>query len=286
MDDDPLIVPGHEFPRVREHTATVAVSVVSPVSPVVAEHVDHAIVEFQDRHVQSGDHQVFVVARVGDDRRAARGPGQILEEPSAFHLEFGPIARLIELRIFHGPASVDRIEIERRRARVGRSVGPRGHAEPRRCVEGHVVVEELAEERDAGRVRRVVDVVRAEVGFRDEADGPHFERVLGVEQAAGRSHFFQGAAHVRRRLRKRRESIEEPHEAVRPRPIRTAELACGISRPQHRCAGRASSGANTGQEASSADACGRRARGCRILKVQLCKLFPVSWSESHGFPLS
>ena len=93
----------------------------------------------------------------------AVGPArQVLEQAAALDLELDVVGRVVQLLLGDRPGAVDRVEVERRRAEVARRLRFGRLAEPRVGVEGHVVVEELAEERRPRRVRRVVGVVGAQ----------------------------------------------------------------------------------------------------------------------------
>ena len=59
---------------------------------VLAQFLDHAIVEQQERSLQSGDHQVLIVARVRDNRSPVSPAGHVLELPPVLHVELGPLA--------------------------------------------------------------------------------------------------------------------------------------------------------------------------------------------------
>jgi hypothetical protein len=105
------------------------------------------------------------------------------------------------------------VEIERRSARVEgiRRVG--GARQPRGGVEGHIVVEELPEERRPSRVTRVVGVVGAQGEVDDQCLGPSRERIRGVEQAAGPAELAQRRLNLRA-LRCERRQPEHAPETV------------------------------------------------------------------------
>ena len=196
VDDDPLVVPGGDLSRLRIDSA----ATVSWPAVVVAQPVDDAVVEFHDGRMEPGEHEVFVVARIAEDGRARGGARQILEEPAALESELGAVVGVVQLRVLHGTAAVHRVEVERRGAGVRGAFRTRRHAELRRRVERHVVVEELAEERHAGRVRGVVTIVGAQFWIRDETDWPFLQRVFGIEQATGSAELVEHSPHLRRRL--------------------------------------------------------------------------------------
>ena len=98
--------------------------------------------------------------------------------------ELGAVGGVEELGRAGGAVAVDRIQIEVRVAGVRRESRNRRAPEPRRGVEGHVVVEELAHEGDASGVRVVVGVVDVQQGIDDELQGPGRELVGGIHQSA------------------------------------------------------------------------------------------------------
>ena len=71
MQHHPVVVPGCELPRL-----VVVVRVGRPVAPRV---VDLAVVKFDERALQPGDHHVLVVPRIADNRGAVAHPRQIFE---------------------------------------------------------------------------------------------------------------------------------------------------------------------------------------------------------------
>ena len=89
----------------------------------------------------------------------------------------------------------------------------RRHAESRRGVERHVVVEELAEKRDAGRGRRVVAVVGAELRVRDQPDRSFRERIFRIERPARRAKLEQRLLDGGARFGERRQ-VEDAGEAI------------------------------------------------------------------------
>jgi hypothetical protein len=75
--------------------------------PLAAHVVDCAVVEEQERAVQSGDDQVLVVARVGDDRAAVRATRQVLEAPAALDLQLDVVDRVVQRLVGDGAGAVD-----------------------------------------------------------------------------------------------------------------------------------------------------------------------------------
>ena len=188
--------------------------------------------------MQPRDDQVLVVARVADDRRAVRPTREVLEEAAAFELELDAVGRVVQLLLGHRPGPVDRIQVQRRRAVVARRLWFGRLAKPGVGIEGHVVVEELAEERRPRRVVGVVGVVGAQRLIDDQLLGPGLERVLGVEQAAGPAQLAQRRLDLRALLRERWQSEDptevlgrqEPPPARRGRSRRRRRRAAGIER--------------------------------------------------------
>jgi hypothetical protein len=172
-------------------------------------------VEQQDRGVQSGEHQVLVVARIGDDRRVVRLPRQILEKTAALDAEFVTVGRVVERWGAGRAAAVDGVEIESGRPRVARRGRLQRDREPGGLVKGDVVVEELTDEGGPGRVRRVVGVAGAERRVGEQVHRPLLQGVLCVEDPTGASHVHQGGAQRRRVQVGERRQVEDPPEPVR-----------------------------------------------------------------------
>jgi hypothetical protein len=66
VNDDPLVVVGHNLPRLREDSVGAAARVPR------ANQVDYAVVELEERGLQAADDDVLIVARVTDDRSSVR----------------------------------------------------------------------------------------------------------------------------------------------------------------------------------------------------------------------
>ena len=112
MHDQPVVVPGREPARLREHVHRVA------QAPLLADVVDRVVVEEQERAMQPGDDHVLVVARIADDRGAVGAARQILEDAAALDLELDVVAGVVELLLRDRAGAVDRVEVERRSAEV------------------------------------------------------------------------------------------------------------------------------------------------------------------------
>ena len=209
VHDEPLVVPRGQPARLGEDRRRVAQVALGP------HVVDRVVVEEQERAVQPGDHQVLVVSRVGDHGRVVGAPRQVLEQAAALDLQLEVIVRVVQLLLGDVPCAVDRVEIERRGAEVASVLGLGRLGQSRAGVERHVVVEELAEERRAGRVRRVVRVVRAQRQVDDQCLRPCGQRVGGVEQAAGLPELDQRGLD-RRCLHRERRQLEDPAEVIAP----------------------------------------------------------------------
>ena len=192
--------------------------------------------------MQPGDHQVLVVARVGDDRGVRPSSArQVLEQAAELDPQLVAVGRVVELRARDRALAVDGVEVERRRARVRRVSRLGRHAQRRGRVEGDVVVDELAEERRPCRVRRVVRVVRAQARIGDQqhsapcSDRPSRrasppglpevgERCLGPRRSQGRTPAASGRCRpnvvglvddrrASRRPRRRADDARQGHRA-------------------------------------------------------------------------
>jgi len=165
--DHPLVVLGDELAGRRE--------------PLGGRHrarqrVEHAVVEADHRAVGLADREVLVVARVGDDRLAL---GILGRARAAWEVEAGlgrdavdrlgraglevHAVGLVELRRLRvlGAGAVERVEVEAGRARLQQharvDLRPEHHV---RLVERQVVVDELAEIREARGDRRRLAAAR------------------------------------------------------------------------------------------------------------------------------
>ena len=107
-----MIVPGHESTGLGEHASAPVVIISSrqryrtrrPLGfckPAIlaraTQLVDDAVVEQQERGVEPGDHQVLVVARVGDDRSPRGVTRQVLELAAVLYSEFRAVLRVVQL---------------------------------------------------------------------------------------------------------------------------------------------------------------------------------------------
>jgi hypothetical protein len=175
-------------------------------------------VEQDERAVQPRDDQVLVVSRIGDNRRAVREPRQILEDPAGVDRQLRRIGRgVVERTARGGTAAVDGIQIERGCAPARRRQRLRGNAELRARVERDVVIDELAEERRAGRVRRVIRVVRAQARIGDQLHGARAQLIRGVEQPTRSRQRDERLHDAVARRRKRLQIGKEPPEMLRRR---------------------------------------------------------------------
>ena len=71
--------------------------------------IDHLVMEQQEGRLKPGDHQVLIVAGVGDERPHVRPSGQVLEEAAALYLELDPLGGVVQLRVGNGAATVNRV---------------------------------------------------------------------------------------------------------------------------------------------------------------------------------
>ena len=197
MHDQPLVVPRRQPARLGEDVERLA------ELPLLPDVVDRTVVEEEERAVERRDDQVLVVARIADDRPAVRAARQVLVDAAALDLELDVVGGVVQLLLRHRARAVDRVEVERGRAEVARALGSGRAPERRARVEGHVVVEELAEERRARRLARVVRVVRAQRQVDDQRLRPGRQRVVRVEQPARLAELAQRRLDLRALLRER-----------------------------------------------------------------------------------
>ena len=158
MAQHPLVVLGDELARLREALCR---------RQRGGEAVDDAVVEADERQVGLRDHEVLVVARVGDDRPplglgvGALAARQVEPVHRGVAADRGRLAvaqvhqiGLVEPRRLGvlRPGAVHRVEVQRRRAALQqRGRVDRGAEHHRRLVEGQVVVDELAQVGEPGR---------------------------------------------------------------------------------------------------------------------------------------
>ena len=218
MDDDPLVMPRDD----RRASGTHGLPVASrcTLSPDLVAAVDDTVVEL--RKATCSPAMIRFSSFRGSAMMAVPSvvARQILEQSPALDPHLCAIVRFVELRILHGTTAVDRIEVERRRARVWERSGGVGYPKLRRRVEGHVVVEKLPEERDAGLMRRAVTVVRAQLGIRDQTDGTFDAAGSFASSIPPGAPIPRRRQHLRRRLGERRQLVEDPAEPIRPRMCR------------------------------------------------------------------
>ena len=166
LDHHPLVVPRDQPPRLLEQRRT-------GHPRVRLDPIDHPVVELDHRQVQLGDDDVLVVARVADQRPSLLVSGQILplehlvvgiELRVASGQQLHPtelrIQPLVEVGGVGGPAAVERVQVEARRAEVDQPVRIADALQGRDRIEGDVVVDELAQVGVAHRDRRVVGLGR------------------------------------------------------------------------------------------------------------------------------
>ena len=182
--------------------------------------------EPQQRELQLRDDEVLVVARIGDERDVlavarhvvarrpvARDGGRardLLDEEGRAPTVDGLV---VEVGAHARTAAVDTVEVERRDAEVADRLGVLTPRQARRRIEGHVVVEELADEREARGHRRVVRIRRAENGIHDEGERVG-EIVTGVHDPARLADLSQRGPDRRGVRRERWQRREHPPEAT------------------------------------------------------------------------
>ena len=120
LQQHPVVVPGRQLPRLLERCG--------PCVTVVAGPVDRLVVEEHEGTVQTRDHHVLVVARIGDDRRVRPlRPLMVLEQAAEPDRQLVVVGGVVQLRARHRTGAVHRVEIEGRRARVGGRARIRRH---------------------------------------------------------------------------------------------------------------------------------------------------------------
>ena len=267
VNDHPLVVPGREPPCPLEHLFGGEMAV------AILDMVNRLVVEENERCLKTGDHQVLVVSRIGDDRAHVGVARQVFEESSALDPELGrtlpasPGVHDVELLVRERAASVDRVEVERWRALVGRRQGLRHHREPGGQIERHVVIQELPHERGARGVGRIVGVVPAQFWVDDQVDrrlpASISQFVLGVQDAAGLADVPQRFLEAPTVLSEEGlDAREHPAEAVLP----DDESATGRLSPENARHARRHRRCGHGCEETSAT---ERARGIERLPVHV-----------------
>jgi hypothetical protein len=117
-------MPRHNAPGVLENFLRTIFSACS------TNVIDNVVVESQKCDLQACDDQVFVVARVRDERAIVRGSRQVFKIPAAFHFEVRAIGCVVELRIGNWSLPIKRVEIKRGGPRIRRVMRVRWHVEP------------------------------------------------------------------------------------------------------------------------------------------------------------
>jgi hypothetical protein len=170
VEHDPLIVPNDEITRLVEHGSTDR-CVALKCAGLGPRH--DLVVELHERQMQLGDDQVLVVARITDDREAARCPRQVVPERRLVSqrrvaLNFAGCrhANLEKVRVLRGApvevglnprtGAIEVVEIQRRSPEIVERQRIDDRLLERRWVEDDVVIDELAEVGKAGGDRLVV----------------------------------------------------------------------------------------------------------------------------------
>jgi hypothetical protein len=245
-----VVVPGGQPPSLGEYLVQARPGLVRP------HEIDGVVVKEEEPGVQPGDDQVLVVARIADGGAPVAAPRQVLEGAPEADLELGGVGRVVELGGAARPCAVDRVEVERRRARVPNARGLSGHAELGARVERGVVIDELTQERRAGRVRGVVGVADREARVGDQPDRSGCEVVTRVEQATRPSQIREVRANSVRGRCERGQIRKHPAEGRRTRHSRGAARRGSreeTSTQRHR----PGAGSCAHQEASSSHPCQR-----------------------------
>jgi hypothetical protein len=232
VDEQPLAVPQHHLPgdEVREVPARHA-GLLGGREAGQVEVVDHPVVEHDVSAVQAGDHDVLVVARVSENGGVGAVPvgvtRDVLVRTAAADPEFRahrPVGVAhVQIGSASGAAAEHRIEIQRRRPGVRRDQRVLRYAELGGLIEGDVVVGELADERRAGRHRRVVRIGPVRVGggripvdraVDDQCLAARGEVVVGIQDAALPADLEQRRSHGIGRLREGRQGGKQPTETA------------------------------------------------------------------------
>ena len=96
----------------------------------------------------------------------------------------------------------------------------------------HVVIDELAEERRAGRLRGVVRIVEIQRRIGDEQDRALVQRILGIHDAAGLAKLSERGGELRTRRCERRQAEDSP-EAIFTNRCRCSLRVRGGARTHH-----------------------------------------------------
>ena len=182
VDDHPLVVPRRQQARAQKYLSGARVAVMA----VGAHMVHRPIVELQERPCSPAI-MMFSSLGIADQacgwmpsrsipRRSSNNP----PKPSGTSLDLG----VIQMRTSNLAKTVDRVEIEGRRARIARGRRIGRLAEGRGGVERHVMIHELAHEGRASGMRHVVRVLDAEGRIGDQRGGTLTEIILGVQYTA------------------------------------------------------------------------------------------------------
>ena len=129
MQDHPLVMPCGELASLAEHLAWRRSMV------VLLNEIHGLVMEEEEGSMEAGDHQVLIVARVGNEGAPVRAAGQVFEEAAELDLELGCVARLhalIQLIVRPRPPAIDGVKVEGRRAGVDRFLRRRRLAQPGR----------------------------------------------------------------------------------------------------------------------------------------------------------
>jgi hypothetical protein len=88
--------------------------------------------EEEEGGMEASEHEVLIIARVGNEGGTLRGAGQVFEEAPEADLERGGMAALerIQIRIGVRPPTIDGVQVEGGCARVDRILRRRRHAQP------------------------------------------------------------------------------------------------------------------------------------------------------------
>ena len=136
------------------------------------------------------------------------------------------IALVVEMRAPARARAVDIVEREARCPEVRDLLRIDLPLEARGRIEGHVVIEELPEEGEPGRQRRVVRVVHGQRGVGDQVGRRLVQVVRGIHDSAGLADVEQRRAGLRRVGSECGQVAEQPAETAGIVSIRTWAERC------------------------------------------------------------
>ncbi len=178
VDEDGLVAPADEIPRLREEGRT-ALGTVHQAGIVLGQHRSQPVVKADEGLLDLVDDGILVVALVADDRALVRRTRQVVVADDQRHARDGALrgvgGRVVHVRLIGRAVSVDAVQIEARRPLVGgslRRIPDVVRIQGGRRVQRQVMVDELPEIRISGGHEQILFRV-ASVG---DAVGIHAHR--------------------------------------------------------------------------------------------------------------